>query len=480
LRYHHEKIDPKANQETTPEQDEQIRVPSIWVFEAYPPSFINNFKASIEKLGWNSDEQVINPNITDTIDGMRGSFFGGGWINIGYIEDVSKKSRGFRHERQAHLPEGIKFIRASALQFIPSTTILIFQFFFNEDVITSLVKPLRDTYKTYIEPFDGGLRYYDVHHQKKAAVDVMRGYLRSICTNWINENIPGLFSSGISDCYLPTCEIILLAKHTPYERNVPFLDMLDLNEYEAWKSEKLQGLYFQFPRFIGDELGRVILSGNINEILPDKDLNEYGNISREDRIIHYLDDLDYTLGTWILYVIARHYEKHISAIRDSYGNMAVEDVSSTIKDIQTLDRELLQLQRDAIPFAENLNKYCQNEKAYTHGLYKFKTVAEKLMQTDLFEYIREYLNKSAISIISSIEQMHSMGEHTSRIVATITNKELNATNIKLQRSMVRMTFVLVVLTIALVVIAVKDLVNPDCLHGIIRRIVDFNRVFSGL
>jgi hypothetical protein len=43
-----------------------------------------------------------------------------------------------------------------------------------------------------------------------------------------------------------------------------------------------------------------------------------------------------------------------------------------------------------------------------------------------------------------------------------------------------MTFVLVVLTIALVVIAVKDLVNPDCLHGIIRRIVDFNRVFSGL
>jgi hypothetical protein len=320
--------DAKINRETTPDPDEHIRIPVIWVFEAFPPSFIRNLRISSEKLGWNDEERALNPIFPDSIDDMRARFLGGGWLNLGYIVSESEKYWPMMPPRKAPLPEGVKMIRASVLQYIPSTTIFVGQFFMNEDAKASLEQPLNQIYKTYKKPLKGGgYSIEGVEKQKKAAVEGRREFLRRHCTNWIREYMPGLFASGIMGDYFPACELILLAKNNPFIQvgDLPqksFLGMLGLDyncRYNAWISDNLKGLYLNFVKGGGDDNGRIVMSGNENEMLDDEKLNMFGEDNRQENIISYTEFLDDTLGLWTLNRIAQSYEKRLGAIRDACG-----------------------------------------------------------------------------------------------------------------------------------------------------------------
>jgi hypothetical protein len=207
--------DPKVNNETSPPLDEKIRTPAVWVIEAYPPSFINNFRNGVEKLGWTSDSRIINSDFPDTIDRMRSQAFGGGWLNLGYVFGPGKNT--FIPQREAALPINVSSIRVSVLQQLPSTTFLICQFMFEEENIVALEEPLRATYKTYTKPIKKGHSFITVEHQKQAATHAMREYLRTLCINWVSENLPGYFSSENTELKPLTCEFITLEKHKPFE-----------------------------------------------------------------------------------------------------------------------------------------------------------------------------------------------------------------------------------------------------------------------
>lgn len=461
LKYHHSTIDPKDNKATSPPLDEQIRVPSIWVFEAFPPSFISNLRLSAEKLKWSQSERVINPDFLDSVDRMRFRLSGGGWLNLGYI--VRDSGHSLNMNRQADLPDGVEAIHASILQYIPSTTILVFQFLLSDDTANAVDQPLRDNYSTYKERIKDGWRYHNVESQKKLVVDTTRESIRTLCTEWVRSNFPGLYASGQYSESFPTSEIITFKENEPYKfkgekpRN-SFLSMVNLdNDFYAWKSQKIQGLYLQFYEEIDKDVNKLVLSGNISKILEDSDLKGYGSDTREGQILQWLTYLDHTIGIWVLYVITRTYERQLGILRDSYGSLDFSDVDLAASEVQVLDNKLLNLQRNLTPFIQELIPLCEKKGYFLHDVYEFFPVSEhRKSDTGLFNGLRERLLILAETLRSNEEQISAIANRSTQIASAISNDKLSKTNIRLQRGIFWMTWVLIILTLILVISGLKD------------------------
>jgi hypothetical protein len=217
LSYYHNERDAKDNNSTTPPSEEKVRVPSIWAFEVYTPSTISNLYIGIKNLELSNSMLGIDSHHEDSIRNLRFRAFGGGWINVGTIYDESVKT--FIPATKTKLPKGILSIRFSVLQNMPSITILICQFIFDEETANSLNVPLSRNFTTYTEKIKTGLRIViNVPHQKKKQTEITRAYLRSLCTSWIAKNMPGYFSLKSLQNLLPTCELILLNKHNPMDK----------------------------------------------------------------------------------------------------------------------------------------------------------------------------------------------------------------------------------------------------------------------
>jgi len=78
LDYYHNEKDPKTNAETTPPDEEKIRIPAVWAFEAFPPAYIENFHQSINRLGWANEKIDALDDFQDTLHDMRHRVAGGG------------------------------------------------------------------------------------------------------------------------------------------------------------------------------------------------------------------------------------------------------------------------------------------------------------------------------------------------------------------------------------------------------------------
>ncbi|MBL0379358.1 MAG: hypothetical protein JKP90_06740 [Desulfofustis sp. PB-SRB1] len=89
-----EKRDFEANEKTTPPIDEKVKIPALWAFEVYTPSFIESFHKGISKFGWEEDVWSINSDFQHSLDELRSRGSGSGWLNLGYIVNESTKSFG--------------------------------------------------------------------------------------------------------------------------------------------------------------------------------------------------------------------------------------------------------------------------------------------------------------------------------------------------------------------------------------------------
>lgn len=104
--HYHKERDQKINSCTSLPPGEKVRIPSIWVFEAYTPSLIGNLQDGVDKLGWAGSETLMNPDFPDAISDMRSTRLAGGWLNLGYIVPVNDKQY-LGPLRHAPIPPGI-------------------------------------------------------------------------------------------------------------------------------------------------------------------------------------------------------------------------------------------------------------------------------------------------------------------------------------------------------------------------------------
>jgi len=459
LSFYHDGEDVRVNSLTSPPPEEEIRIPTIWAFEVYTPTCINNLRRGATTLGWvSSDGMFINPDFTNRVEDFRSRASGGGWLNLGYIVNEGKST--WPMHRQGPLPDKVRSIRAAIHQPLPSTTILICQFLFEESAIISVEQTLRAEYATYSTPIRGGRRFISVENQKHEATNTMRAYLRSICTNWIKEHVPGYFSSEYSISGIPTCELVTFKHCRPYEPiGTPiysFLQMLNLeHNYQAWKTDDAKGMFFQFFEVVEHEFGRAVITGKLDEMLAGQSLEAYGK-DRESQILNWVRYLDHTLGAWVLYVLTLDFEKQLGMIRDDYGNIDISNIKTAAKDAIHIDHKLLHLQRDVVPFADDLTAYCENEHVFMHEVCNFSPANDRRKAGNLFKSMKEAMVSKARYLVRVEAQTRAIAIRVGQVISSITTDKLANSNLKLQRGVYWMTFMLLVLTVVLVFAEFKD------------------------
>jgi len=482
---YHSKHDSQKNTETSPPQDENIRTPALWAFEVYTPSYIANFHEGVRKLGWTQDDWSVSSDFQDTLHNLRSRASGSGWINLGYIFDETKKGC-WPGTKKAKLPDGIKAIKASILQFLPSTTILACQFVFTDELANSVENPLREIYSTYKEKTKNGYRIIDVPHQKKEAVVLVREYLKNLCTCWFTENFPGLFSAGYLDGDFPVCELVTFEKHTPYQKvdaknHDNFLSVLDLShDFDAWQSDELEGMFLQHAegRNNNNKTHNLVLSGNINEMLSNKDMKGYGKTT-EDKILNYLNYLDRTLGIWVLFVIARTFERRFTKLRDAYGEFDIDDPNNNPSILMNLDRQILDIQKNTTPFIYELKDFCEHERFFMHDVFEFKAVHEMRKKDDgLFSSIRKRLIFYAELLDRNEKLLRSTADANRQIVTIKASSYLAQTNIGLQKRMNWMTLVILLLTIVTTFSAIIEIKKKYDFSTIFEKVINILKSFT--
>lgn len=357
------------------------------------------------------------------------------------------------------------------IQFIPSTTILVCQFNFEDDLANIIDDSLRETYKTYKKKIKHGYRFESVEHQKKNSINLNREYLNNICSTWLKENFAGIYASDLIKEEHPVCTFLTLEKNIPFMKDEhkwnDYMSLLDIdNDFDAWQNEKLQGLYLKLPREKNSVRKSLLLTGNINEMLKDEDLKFYGQ-TKEPSVLNFLQYLDYTFGTWVLSTLLDSYIYKITDLRDLYGKTDINNLSQSISTITELDHQVIKSQKNILPFISEIKHYCENQSYFMHEIYEFSPLNEHANQErQLFHTLRE----SMIYRIELLEQNEKILKETAnaarQINTVVSSDNLANTNLRMQKSMHKMTIVILFLTLISTLSAVVSIMGKESIDEI--------------
>ena len=319
--------DPQDNADTTPPEDERIDLCCAWGIEFYTPAHIPDLIEGFRKLGWHADDrQDPSRNPESWLYGLRRFQYGGAWMNLGYLipKDSALPLIG-PDKRVTPLPTCAKYARAGIYSISPSLVSVVVCFVFDDDTSTMFDKALRRDRQTYLSPIRGGHRIYGVRTQKTDHIRQIRIDITRQIGTWFSENLPGLFSSGILDHDIPTCEFITLRKAEPFPSQIEggnnfqrYLGLLGLRpDFNVWKSSRTPGLKFRMPNYVErDPRYHSILaikeSRHIDG-MPDF----YGSTDRYARIAHIDQVMPNLLSLWSMLPMLEGYTQHLNMVRDS-------------------------------------------------------------------------------------------------------------------------------------------------------------------
>jgi hypothetical protein len=254
----------------------------------------------------------------------------------------------------------------------------------------------------------------------------------------------------------PTCELILLHKHAPYRNlNDPgerdFLFPLGLSsDWDAWASDEVPGIFLQTDNR-GDQAARYILCGRVDDMLEGKDLHMYGAAeSREEQILGWSDNLDRSFGALVLHELADSLARQAGGLRDAVAHVKVTEIRNAVVTTQGLGEQLLDIQRNGVPFAHEVIALAEDERLFMHDVIEFRGASDHMKKQELFKNLRHGLVRQAKAILQREQQTRATAELTGQLVAAAASDRLSQINIRLQRGVFWMTLVLLLLTIVLV------------------------------
>ena len=212
-----QELDQKENLETSPPNDEHIDLVCLWAAEFYTPSHHEKLVESFATLGWDKEKWTRGSGDPITwLNGLRGDHQGGAWMNLGVLAPHNSKVLSRTQDRIVELPAGVKYATAGIHSLTPSLVCIVVCFVFEKHWSDIFNSPLRTDHRTYATRTRHGWQYHMPRHQKIDRINGIRSNLSQLAATWFSKNLPGLFSSGLSEGELPTCEFITTRLVDPF------------------------------------------------------------------------------------------------------------------------------------------------------------------------------------------------------------------------------------------------------------------------
>ena len=320
--------DLERNLETTPPSDERVELHCIWAVEFYTPSYADKLLTSLNALGWDQEQFPGRDTPESWVKKSRQNPRGGAWINLGVIRTPEDRRPWPSRDRTAQLPEHVHYATGGLYSVTPSLTCAVICFVFEESYQGRLEEALRTERKTVIRPT--GRRSHQIlmpEIQKKEEVRSIRQEYAAGALTWFRRNLPGIFSEGLLDNEMPTCELVTLRKQEPFpkqddEEPIPeYLRILDLDfSTSTWTNPAKLQLKFALDLMRQNSEHHSVFTLRVPEPSDDTVFHPYGSI---DSFV----DATYqnTIGILATRTLLEGYSRRLNRLRDRI----TEEISRT-------------------------------------------------------------------------------------------------------------------------------------------------------
>ena len=315
-----------SNKKTEPISTEAIDLRCVWAVEFYTPSHAEALKAALAKLGWDRDKPLREPdrNPKDWIAQQRLNTTRHGTYSLGTIIRESDKRR-FHDARIAPLPDPVDYAFANIHGMTSSLTCILICFVLKDGRARSFDDALRKKRATYMQRHKSSYRIYDPHRQKSSDIHDIRIELSDMARCWFRDHIPGVFSSGLLDNFIPTCEFLTLRDAEPFpkrdrrEQAPNFLQPLGADfAFETWV-HKNSGLKFAWP--IANESASNLdfhaivgaRESDLESIRPSY-IPRHSRSSDTSEVSNIVEGL---IVCWSLVALISGFERQVNRLRDS-------------------------------------------------------------------------------------------------------------------------------------------------------------------
>lgn len=397
LKWHHEEHDPKIATSTTPPANEDLRIRSVWITEAYPPSLVNSLINSLKRLGWDKDSRRLSDDasLTDWIRQSRTSGSFSSWNNAGVIlrhDDERFPLGDNRHK--AKLPDCVDYGYLSIHNATSSLTLITVNFILKDPAASSINTVLKSEYKTKVEHFPSKWRsrsttYIDVERQKSRDINKAFSEIHHEISAWFHDNLPGHFSKTDLSRF-PVADFVTSEKYNyPAERNEvrhTYFEPVLRDMYEAWNCKEFTGLELR-PPYHQRSSSALLLFGNLKKL--SKDTKGYGN----GLLGKVQDYFDHTMALWAIHGLLGSYEHELSTIRDKSSSKP-KTVKKTLGDLSYIRNEFLAVSSDVQMIIKGLTDIVENNKTYYESekltFLPPEYISKKIPEyPDYFEQVRE-------------------------------------------------------------------------------------------
>ena len=408
---------------------------------------------SLERLGWSRGDSWRN--LASRLKDLETSQFGQGHINLGRIVSPDISDNYIPKPLSAPLPANVQYARGDICYFTPSLIALTLEFVFDEEVRWAYQKALHQNRESYVTPTETAYRIHDPENQKRDHIDNLRRDAAQIASQWIENNVPGLFASGLLQGEFPTCEFVTLRKAKPFPLRTEldgvypdYLSYLGIdNSFDAWESTQYPGLRLAPSARASTIKHHAILSINESN-WAEKSPGLSDDESRDSRIYWLHMTMTGILGIWAILSLLRGYADHFKELRRStlLGYPKDGQVEDALQEIS----ESLSYSVDISAVTSELASYMQRKISFGFDIEIFKLYAEwpsniqdASLWGNILNQIGEYSEWLQAMDNSLRDQMTQYGNLLGLLE-----------DIRLQKRIKRLTSVLTFLTIVLAVLTV--------------------------
>ena len=482
LRVYRER-DEENNKETTPPDNEVIDLGCIWVVEFYTPSHMDALLTNIWRIGWDEEGFRGLKEIREWADRSREHPMGGGWENLGTINSSGTNSSTFRKVHPNALPPPhVSDITGRLFSITSSLACIIMMFRLQEEFATGFDTALRTDRETYYTELSSHSRaIHDPRVQKIDHIRQIRNEMRRTVSKWFSTNLPGLFSAGLLEGEMPTCEFVTLRETAPCpstDKPAPdFLRLLGLDSgFDAWSSIHLPGLKFSSPRWDPSVPQYHSIFAIKENDLSDDQLNETTNWSGREARIRHINDfvMDGPLWLWALLRMLEGYGKRLGALRES----SMLRLEASHNSVEVLD-ELAQ----HVSFSIDLNVVTSDLQNFTQPkpfqFFKYPSFVPIMAEYYPDEFkLENHLCTLINDRAAWLQRMdQSLRDHGTQYGALLSSRD----NVRIQAKISCFTIVLVALTIILTIVTLFLMVLTIILGwGTLEKLITMSKLYEWL
>jgi hypothetical protein len=349
---------------TIPPEGERLTFHAVWAVEVYTPAHVDRLFERLESLGFGPQRESREAGIREQIERIRSTPRGGTWMNLGFI--VPPGSPGFMFDRiDLPLPEGVRCARPALHALTSSVTVLVVQFVLNDDAATAFDALSYETdFKPQARRRRNGFLVSPSDQVKQTKLRELRADVRSRCANWLADQLPGAFASGLGGSPMPTAELVTTEIAVPFARTDDHRSYIDWAGFGFdpfhWQSDEWPHWRLTFDR---DEDFIVVAARSI-EAYSDERFKDY--VADDDLrwAVAYRahDYLERDLALWGASRLLLAFHARLSTIRDH--GVRQRRFESASRRLRTVRDEFLRDALDARVVAAELERYADEKRSF--------------------------------------------------------------------------------------------------------------------